>query len=93
MPLNLAGVTIQTDPWGNPYQFLNFSTVNDNGAKRKDKNLVPLNTDYDLYSTGTDGRSVSPLTAGHSRDEIVRANNGVCRHSRRLLIQLVYVKN
>ncbi len=46
------------------------------GKLRKDKNLVPINTDYDLYSMGQDGRSVSPLTAKHSRDDIIRAGNG-----------------
>ena len=46
------------------------------GKLRKDKNLVPINTDYDLYSMGKDGRSVRPLTAKHSRDDIIRANNG-----------------
>jgi len=76
LPDNLNGLGPATDPWGNPYQFLNFSNVNGNGQKRKDRNLVPLNTDYDLYSKGPDGRSVSPLTAMHSRDDIIRANNG-----------------
>ena len=75
LPLNLAAVSIQTDPWGNLYQFLNMSTVVGNGQKRKDKNLVPLNTDYDLYSSGPDGQSVGPLTAAKSRDDIIRANN------------------
>ncbi|GAB5451892.1 MAG: hypothetical protein Hals2KO_22200 [Halioglobus sp.] len=46
------------------------------GKLRKDKNLVPINTDYDLYSKGQDGRSVSPLTAKHSRDDVIRAGNG-----------------
>ena len=46
------------------------------GQLRKDKNLVPINSDYDLFSMGRDGRSVSPLTAQPSRDDIVRANNG-----------------
>lgn len=64
------------DPWGNPYQYLNIATTKGKGKVRKDHNLVPLNTDYDLYSMGKDGRSVSPLTAQASRDDIVRANNG-----------------
>jgi general secretion pathway protein G len=64
------------DPWGNPYQYLNMATTNGNGAKRKDHNLVPINTDYDLYSMGPDGSSVGPLTASASRDDIIRANNG-----------------
>ena len=67
---------VPKDPWGNPYKYLNMALVNGNGKKRKDHNLVPLNTDYDLYSMGPDGKSVSPLTAKHSRDDIIRANNG-----------------
>ncbi|MCB9882027.1 MAG: prepilin-type N-terminal cleavage/methylation domain-containing protein [Planctomycetes bacterium] len=46
------------------------------GKARKDHNLVPINTDYDLYSMGADGKSASPLTAAISRDDIVRAQNG-----------------
>jgi general secretion pathway protein G len=66
----------QLDPWGNPYQYLNITTTKGKGEVRKDHNLVPLNTDYDLYSMGKDESSVSPLTAKASRDDIVRANNG-----------------
>ena len=43
---------------------------------RKDKNLHPLNSDYDLYSMGADRRSVAPLTAKASDDDIIRARNG-----------------
>lgn len=64
------------DPWGNPYQYLNLTTANGNGQARKDHSLVPLNSDYDLYSMGPDGRSASPLTAQSSRDDVLRANNG-----------------
>lgn len=46
------------------------------GKKRKDKSLYPLNTDYDLYSMGPDGKSQTPLTAKASRNDIVRAKNG-----------------
>jgi general secretion pathway protein G len=75
-PATLADVRwTKLDPWGNPYQYLRMAGAN-NGAKRKDRNLVPINTDYDLYSMGPDGRSVAPLTAAHSRDDIVRAGNG-----------------
>lgn len=66
----------QLDPWSNPYQYLNIATTKGKGKVRKDHNLVPLNSDYDLYSVGKDGKSVSPLTAKASRDDIVRANNG-----------------
>lgn len=77
-PASLADVKQNTllDPWGKPYSYLNLASVKGKGAARKDKSLVPINTDYDLYSMGPDGRSVGPLTAKQSRDDIVRANNG-----------------
>lgn len=71
-----AGLGGRTDPWGAPYQYLNFADVMGVGQMRKDRNLVPINTDYDLYSVGPDGRSVPPLTARASQDDIVRANDG-----------------
>ncbi len=64
------------DPWGNSYQYLNVSNGANKGHARKDHSLVPINSDYDLYSMGKDGASVSPLTAKASRDDIVRASNG-----------------
>lgn len=78
LPASLAevGRAGKPDPWGNAYTYLNLQTSNGNGQARKDHNLVPLNTDYDLYSSGPDGASVGPLTAKASRDDILRANNG-----------------
>jgi general secretion pathway protein G len=78
LPDSLADIGLGSllDPWGNPYQYLNFETVKGKGELRKDHNLVPVNTDYDLYSMGQDGKSNSPFTAQASRDDIVRANNG-----------------
>ncbi len=70
----LGGVPL--DPWGRPYQYTNLSTVKGKGKARKDRNLVPINTYYDLWSNGPDGDSVGPLTAKASRDDIVRANDG-----------------
>ncbi len=77
LPLTLSTVDMDglKDPWGNPYEYVNHDTAPP-GARRKDKNLVPINDDYDLYSMGEDGRSAAPLTANHSLDDIVRANNG-----------------
>jgi general secretion pathway protein G len=74
--LNDVGYGSLLDPWGRPYQYLNIETVKGKGKVRKDKNLVPINSDYDLYSMGKDGQSQTPLTAKASRDDIVRANNG-----------------
>ena len=42
----------------------------------KDRFLVPINSDFDLYSMGKDGKSQMPLTAKDSRDDIIRANDG-----------------
>jgi general secretion pathway protein G len=67
---------VPLDPWGNPYQYLNHDTSPSPGKWRKDKNLVPINSDYDLYSKGPDGKSASPLTSALSHDDIVRGRNG-----------------
>ena len=77
-PASLAEVNLdQTrDPWGRPYQYLRLVGLKGLGAARKDKNLVPLNSDFDLYSMGPDGQTATPLTAKASRDDVVRANNG-----------------
>lgn len=64
------------DPWGRPYVYLSFTGLKGKSAMRKDKNLVPINTEYDLYSVGPDGASVPPLTAKPSRDDVVMANDG-----------------
>jgi general secretion pathway protein G len=70
-----ASVGAMKDPWGNAYQYVDHATQ-PKGKWRKDKNIVPINSDYDVYSMGPDGNSVAPLTANPSRDDIVRANNG-----------------
>jgi len=78
LPATLAELNIDVllDPWKNPYQYLNIEAGVNKGQVRKDRNLVPLNTDYDLYSMGPDGVSKKPLTAKDSRDDILRAGNG-----------------
>ena len=70
-----AGLDGMRDPWDRPYVYLNIATADMNDV-RKDKNLHPLNTDFDLYSLGADGDSRLPLTAQVSRDDILRANDG-----------------
>ena len=80
LPVSLADINRGgiLDPWGRTYEYLNFAAAGPSwkGKARKDRFLVPLNSDYDLYSMGKDGRSVSPLTAKHSADDIIRANDG-----------------
>ena len=70
------GIDGMLDPWGNPYVYLSFAGLKGKGAMRKDKNLVPINSFFDLYSTGADGQSVPPITAAPSRDDIIMANDG-----------------
>jgi general secretion pathway protein G len=70
-----VGMAGLVDLWGNPYQYLRLSGAPP-GPARKDKFLVPINTTYDLYSMGPDGKSSPPLTAQDSRDDIIRANDG-----------------
>ncbi len=67
------------DPWGNPYQYLNIEDFSGKGKKgkfREDRFKVPINSDFDLYSMGKDGKSKKSLTSKGGRDDIVRANNG-----------------
>ncbi len=46
------------------------------GGARKDRFLVPINSDFDLYSMGRDGQTAAPLTANKSHDDILRASDG-----------------
>lgn len=77
------GLGNMLDPYGNPYQYTPSTYIDKNGNvkdsnhRRKDHNLVPVNTDFDLFSMGKDGKSAAPFTAKDSRDDIVRANNGM----------------
>jgi general secretion pathway protein G len=77
LPTSLAEIGRDTlkDPWGNPYEYLEFA-AGPSGLVRKDHALHPLNSAYDLYSKGKDGQSQPPLTASASRDDIIRANDG-----------------
>ena len=74
--LDKVGCATSRDPWGNPYRYFNIQTAKGKGNMRKDRFLVPINSDFDLYSMGKDGKSASPLTAKASRDDIIRANDG-----------------
>ncbi len=76
-PVSLAalGQGNTLDPWGNAYQYLVVAGASI-GQLRKDQFLVPLNTDFDLYSMGPDGASQKPLPPPVSQDDIIRANDG-----------------
>ncbi len=67
------------DPWGHPYVYYKFPATKGNApppGSRKDRFLVPVNSTYDLYSMGQDGKTALAFTAKAARDDIVRANDG-----------------
>lgn len=74
-----AGIAL-VDPWGQPYQFILIQGQplkgKDKIKPRKDKFLHPINSDYDLWSMGADGKTALPLTAKASHDDIIRAGDG-----------------
>jgi len=75
--INIGNTLPLTDPWGNPYQYLKLQGAPGNLPQaRRDHGLVPINSDFDLYSMGPDGQSNKPLTGQKSRDDIIRANDG-----------------
>jgi len=64
------------DPWGRPYVYTDLSQKGSRGRARKDGRLNPINSDFDLYSVGEDGRTTTPLTAPISKDDVIRARDG-----------------
>lgn len=77
-PATLAAIGAggKLDPWGRPYEYLDLTQKGSKGKARKDKNLVPLNSDFDVYSKGRDGKSVPPISPQVSQDDVLRANDG-----------------
>lgn len=75
--LSVIGRASLLDPWGRPYVYNKFPANRrvPPGARR-DRFLVPINSTFDLYSTGKDGRSAAPLQSALSQDDIVRGNDG-----------------
>ncbi len=64
------------DPWGQPYRYLRIDGAPNSASQRRaDAFLKRLNTDFDLYSIGADGRTTRGL-GGAGKDDIVRAGNG-----------------
>lgn len=87
-PPNLAtvGKGNLKDPWGNPYQYTRVEAPDPTKKRdepanlknlRKDRNEHPINTDYDLYSMGKDGKTNLPITSHNSQDDVIRAKNGM----------------
>lgn len=73
--LDQIGGVLPLDPWGRPYEYYNVE-ANGRGGARKDKRLNPLNTDFDLYSRGKDGKTKPQVSQKDSQDDIIRASNG-----------------
>lgn len=66
------------DPWGNKYLYLNIADdwPQSRGPARKDRKTNPINTQYDLYSIGKDGRSSKQISQKFSLDDIILARDG-----------------
>lgn len=83
LPASLADIKRagKLDPWGNAYIYYKFpppsppSNAPPAGARR-DRFLVPVNSTYDLYSMGADGKSAVAFTSKEARDDVVRAADG-----------------
>lgn len=91
LPSSLADIQFDKnrDPWGQPYVYEPIKPVGNKSScgactdvcisqsqARKDKSLHPVNSDFDCYSVGPDGKSNSALTSGPSQDDIIRGGNG-----------------
>jgi general secretion pathway protein G len=77
LPNSLADIGLggRKDPWGRPYQYLRIAG-SPSWKVRKDQFLVPLNSDYDLYSQGKNGMSQPSITNKVSLDDVIRGNDG-----------------
>lgn len=66
------------DPWGNPYVYLNIVNGGPGikGSVRKDHALNPINTNYDLYSKGSNGVTKTQISQKDSLDDIIVARDG-----------------
>lgn len=53
-----------------------FVAVEPETTRRRDGFMFPLNSDYDLFSLGPDGRTAVSLGQTVARDDVIRANDG-----------------
>jgi len=76
LPASLTdlGSAVPLDPWGHSYEYVNFDTSGTVGQRNYDG--LPINSEYDLYSLGPDGRTDADLWSETARDDIVRARDG-----------------
>ncbi|MCU0758978.1 MAG: prepilin-type N-terminal cleavage/methylation domain-containing protein [Steroidobacteraceae bacterium] len=74
--LDEVGEDDRIDPWGRGYVYYNYDADETPDPTRRDRNLRPLNTDYDLYSVGKDGASHKQVSHRTSDDDVIRALDG-----------------
>lgn len=72
--LGAVGFGGKLDPWKRLYVYKNLTDAD--AVPRDDSAFNPLNTDYDLYSTGSDGASAQAYDGVGSPDDLARVNNG-----------------
>lgn len=84
-PATLAGlgIAIPLDPWGRPYVYVPIDVVPAPSAGNlyKDKSQHPLNSDFDLYSLGPDGKTSRVIPNKNNKkspsyDDVIRAGDG-----------------
>lgn len=73
--LATAGIEVGPDPWGNAYSYLRLEDASPDKARHAE-HQTPVNSDFDLYSMGPDGRSAAALEANTAHDDIIRAGDG-----------------
>ena len=76
LPASLTdlGSSVPLDPWGHSYEYVNFDARGTVGQRTFEG--LPVNSDFDLYSRGADGRTEVNLRNEAARDDIVRARDG-----------------
>lgn len=72
--LTNLGAPVPLDPWGHSYEYVNFAASGTVG--QRNYNGLPVNSEYDLYSPGPDGRTDADLWSETGHDDIVRARDG-----------------
>jgi general secretion pathway protein G len=75
-PLDSSEYTVLVDSIANSGTFQIYVGVVAADTRRRDRYLLPLNTDYDLFSLGPDGRTSVSLSNAIAKDDVIRANNG-----------------
>jgi general secretion pathway protein G len=56
--------------------FSMFTSIPVEMTRRRDRYMFPLNTDYDLFSLGPNGRTSVSLGESMGQDDVIRANDG-----------------